>query len=70
MNKTMITIKLTNKKIKELMEINSPYFIVPPKMKLVDIKYKFISYYKNGSIKTIFYETNHHMYYVKHLGGK
>ena len=40
------------------------------KLKLVDIKYKFISYHKNGSIKNIFYETNHHMYYVKKLGDK
>ena len=39
----MITIKTTNKNIKTLMEINKPYFIVPKKMKLVDIKYKFIS---------------------------
>ena len=66
----MITIKTTNKNIKKLMEINKQYIIVPKKMKLVDIKYKFISYYKNGSIKTIFYETNHHMYYVKNLGDK
>ena len=66
----MITIKTTNKNIKKLMEINKQYIIVPKKMKLVDIKYKFISYHKNGSIKTIFYETNHHMYYVKNLGDK
>ena len=51
------------------MEINRPYFNIKKKMKLVDVKYKFISYYKNGSIKNIFYETNHHMYYVK-LGDK
>ena len=65
----MITIKTTNKNILKLMEINAPYFIIPKKMKLVDIKYKFISFNKNGSIKNIFYETNHQMYYVK-LGDK
>ena len=61
----MIIIKTTNKNIKKLMEINKQYIIVPKKTKLVDIKYKFISFKKNGSIKNIFYETNHRMYYVK-----
>ena len=61
----MIIIKTSNKNIKKLMEINKHYIIVPKKFKLVDIKYKFISYKKNGSIKNIFYETNDQMYYVK-----
>lgn len=61
----MVIIKTTNQNIKKLMEINKQYIIVPKKMKLVDIKYKFISFKKNGSIKMIFYETNHQMYYVK-----
>lgn len=61
----MIVIKTSYNNIKKLMKINKHYIIVPKKIKLVDIKYKFISLKKNGSIKAVFYETNHQMYYVK-----
>ena len=42
----MIIIKTSFKNIKKLMKINKNYIIVPKKIKLVDIKYKFISFKK------------------------